>query len=309
MNTTRFDVVVTSYNYLRFLGEALDNALRQSRPPSRVIVVDDGSTDGSADWLQEHYGSDPRVVLRLGSNQGQLAAFRCGLEAAEADVVCFLDADDRWAPDYLEKIGALFDARKDIDFVFSDLHLFGDQEGVIRYAREAQDLGYTALATAADKYWYGAPTSAIALRRAWAERCLDLPPSMQATWRLSADNCLVFGASVLGARKYYLPTGSVGYRIHGKNGWWSQRDANSMYLNRMRSFALIAHYAQRAGIDDSSLELAKLEFLTKPAATWADARRYARLAWRSPSPWWKRLERVASILSHRLRKNRRRRKP
>lgn len=302
MNPTRFDVVITSYNYRPYIEEALRSALAQSRPPAQVIVVDDGSSDGSAEWLQQTWTDDPRVRVLTGPNGGQLAAFRRGLQHSQADVICFLDADDRWGSDYLAQLGALFDQRRDLDFVFSDLRLFGEQEGHIRYARQAVDLGYTALATAADKYWYGAPTSALALRRRCAERCLDLPDSMLDTWRLSADNCLVFGASVLGARKYYLPTGAVDYRIHGKNGWWSQRSAVTQYQNRLRSFALIAHYARSVGIDEGSLELAKLEYLTKPSPSWADARRYARLALRSQAPWWKRIERAASILARRLRR-------
>ena len=58
-------------------------------------------------------------------------------------------------------------------------------------------------------HWYGAPTSALTLRAAMARRTLDLPEDFRATWRLSADNCLVYGTSVLGGRKYYLPTGQV----------------------------------------------------------------------------------------------------
>ena len=58
---------------------------------------------------------------------------------------------------------------------------------------------------------------------------------MTRTWRLSADNCLVYGASLFAGRKYFLPTGTVGYRIHGKNGWWSNRGNVERYLNRLRS--------------------------------------------------------------------------
>ena len=299
---TSFAVIVTSYNYIGFVAEAIDSALAQRRAPAQVIVVDDGSTDGSPGLLRERYGDDARVTLLCGENGGQLAAFQRGVAAADADVLCFLDADDRWEPDYLAKIGELYDARRDVDFVFSDIQLFGDEQHRVAYAERAMDLGYTAVSTYVLTYWYGAPTSALSLRSDWARRALDLPQDVLKTWRLSADNCLVYGASVLGARKYFLPTASVGYRIHGNNGWWSTRGPTSTYFNRLRSRALVAHYARAAGIDDSCIDLAKLEYRTKPAPTWDEAKRYASICLRGDAPWWKRFERALAILADGFRK-------
>lgn len=296
---TSFAVVVTSYNYRGFVAEAIDSALAQTRAPAQIIVVDDGSTDGSAEFLRERYGDDPRVTLLCGSNGGQLIAFQRGIAASSSDVICFLDADDRWEPDYLARIGEIYDRRRDVDFVFSDISLFGDEQRTIGFAREPLDLGYTAVSTYVLTYWYGAPTSALSLRTTWAQRTLDLPEGFRQNWRLSADNCLVYGASILGARKYYLPTGSVGYRIHGNNGWWSNRGPASNYFNRLRSRALINHYAQVAGIDESCIELAKLEYKTKPQFRWDEAKRYASVCLRGNAPWWKRYERALSVLTGR----------
>lgn len=296
-----FAVVVTSYNYRAFIAEAVDSALAQTRPAAQVIVVDDGSTDGSASFLRERYGGDARVTLLCGENGGQLAAFSRGIDSATAEVLCFLDADDRWEPDYLAKIGQIYDTRRDVDFVFSDIQLFGDEVRRMGEADHPIDYGYTAIATYALTAWYGAPTSALSMRSQWARRAVALPDDALLTWRLSADNCLVYGASVLGARKLFLPTGSVGYRIHGNNGWWSNRGPISTYFNRLRSRGLIAHYARMAGIDDSCIELAKLEFRTKPKPGWKEAKRYARISLRGDTPWWKRMERAIAILGHGLR--------
>lgn len=303
MNTasTTFAVIITSYNYRAFVAEAIDSALAQTRAPKQILVVDDGSTDGSPEYLRERYGQDPRVTLLCGENGGQLVAFKRGTDAADADVLCFLDADDRWEPDYLAKIGAVYDSNKDIGFVFSDIVLFGDESRRIGYADKAIDLGYTVISTWALTYWYGAPTSALSMRKIYAERSLDLPTQLYRTWKLCADNCLVYGASLFGARKYFLPTGSVGYRIHGNNGWWSNRGPTSNFLNRLHSRGLIGHYARTAGIDDSCLELAKLEYKTKPDPDWAETKRYMAVCMRARAPLWKRLERVLSIVSGRKR--------
>jgi len=300
-----FSVVVTNYNYREFVAEAVDSALAQTRAPLEVIVVDDGSTDGSPDDLRQRYGRDARVRLICGENGGQLAAFQRGLAAAGGDLVCFLDADDRWGADYLRQVGELFEARPDIDFVFSDVRLVGNESGAQGYAKEATDLGYTVLGTWVRARWFGAPTSALALRRKLAARVLDLPQEFVANWRISADNCLVFGASVLGARKYFLPTGNVDYRIHGRNGWWHEQARMREFAAQFRSRCLINHYAQRMQLDAYALDLAKAEFKSRARPTWDDACLYADIAMRGTSPWWKRVERALAILARGLRAGRR----
>ncbi|HSN32927.1 MAG TPA: glycosyltransferase family 2 protein [Ideonella sp.] len=302
---TSFAVVVTSYNYRGFVGTAVDSALAQSRAPMQVIVVDDGSTDGTPAYLRERYGHDPRVTLVCGENGGQLVAFQRGVAQARADVVCFLDADDRWEPDYLARLGELYDSRRDVDFVFSDMQLFGDEQRWMGYAACSRDLGFTAISTYVLMHWYGAPTSALSMRALWARRTLELPAELGQTWRLSADNCLVFGASVLGARKYYLRTGAVHYRIHGNNGWWGRQTAATTYLNRFRSRCLIEIYARNIGLDERCLESVKHEFRTKPDPSWREARHYAKLARLRHGSWLRNQQRAASILWSAIRPRRR----
>jgi glycosyltransferase involved in cell wall biosynthesis len=299
--TTTFAVVVTCYNYRDFVAEAVDSALTQTRPPKQVIVVDDGSKDGSQNLLRERYGDDPRVTLLMCKNGGQLVAFQRGLAATEADVICFLDADDRWGPGYLSKLGEVYDARADIGFIHSDIALFGNEIRIKGEGPSPIDHGYTALATYALAHWYGSPTSALSLRLADARTCLDVPVEMSRSWRLCADAVLVHASGLMGVRKLYLPTGEVGYRIHGNNGWWSQRSPEARYRNQIGSRSLIEYFANIAGICPRSLASAKLEFRTKPAPSPAEARRYATIAMMGPEPLWKRLEDALSILFGRRR--------
>ena len=133
-----------------------------------------------------------------------------------------------------------------------------------------------------------------------ARRALDVPADVLATWRLSADNCLVYGASILGARKMFLPTGCVHYRIHGNNGWWGRQTAQSKFLNRYRSRCLIEQYARRIGLTDACAEDIELEYRSKPAPSWREARRYARLALRGRVSNLRNVGRALSILCSRL---------
>lgn len=302
---TTFAVVITNYNYQSFVAEAIESVLRQTHAARQIIVIDDGSTDGSRQLLQEEFGDDSRISLVFSENGGQLAAFQRGMSLVSSTVTCFLDADDRWGPSYLEQIARIYDQRPDIGFVFSDIILFGNEQAHLRFAPRMVDLGYTAVSTYALTYWYGAPTSALSMRSAVATWALSLPDELARIWRLSADNCLVYGASIQGARKCYLPTGQVEYRIHGKNGWWSQRGDTEIYHNRLRSRGLIGHYARVAGLDDSCLELAKLEYKTKPAPDWSETRRYMEVCWRDRASIFKKVERSLSIMKLYYRANQR----
>jgi glycosyltransferase involved in cell wall biosynthesis len=99
-------VVITNFNYGRFLAEAIDSALSQSWEKLEVIVVDDGSTDGSRATI-ESYGSRIRPLYQ--ANGGQTAAFNTGFAASRGDVVIFLDADDRLRPGCLATVAGLWE--------------------------------------------------------------------------------------------------------------------------------------------------------------------------------------------------------
>jgi glycosyltransferase involved in cell wall biosynthesis len=87
-------LVITCFNHASFLADAIESALSQERPFDEIIVVDDGSTDGSA-AVAEHY---PGVRCLRQSNRGLAAARNRGLEEASGSFIVFLDADDRLTP-------------------------------------------------------------------------------------------------------------------------------------------------------------------------------------------------------------------
>ena len=92
-------VVIAAYNAELTLGPALASALAQLPPPAQVIVVDDGSTDGTAAVA----ASFPGVEVIEQRNQGPSAARNCGIRAASQPWVAFLDADDLWLPGKLAR--------------------------------------------------------------------------------------------------------------------------------------------------------------------------------------------------------------
>lgn len=113
----RFSVVIPLYNKEAHVGDTLASIARQSHPPLEVIVVDDGSTDGSASKVLTANLSGLRVVAQ--ANAGPACARNRGIAEAAGDWIAFLDADDFWLPDHLETLAGLIDAYPAADVVSS----------------------------------------------------------------------------------------------------------------------------------------------------------------------------------------------
>ncbi|HYG77910.1 MAG TPA: glycosyltransferase family A protein [Planctomycetota bacterium] len=91
-------VVIPTYNYGRYIGEAVESALRQTLPPLEIIVVDDGSTDNTQSELRSFAG---RITYHRQENSGVSAARNRGIRAARGEWIAMLDADDIWRPEKL----------------------------------------------------------------------------------------------------------------------------------------------------------------------------------------------------------------
>lgn len=94
-----FSVIITAYNYAHYLPRALDSVLAQGFSQSEIIIIDDGSTDNTADICQTYCFRHPgRVFYHYQKNQGTSAARNQGIEKARGAYVIFLDADDEFLP-------------------------------------------------------------------------------------------------------------------------------------------------------------------------------------------------------------------
>ena len=97
-------VIVPVYNVSPYLREALDSVINQTYNELEIIIVDDGSTDGSCAICEEYAASDTRIKLIHQENRGLSGARNTGLECATGDFVAFVDSDDSISPAFIETL-------------------------------------------------------------------------------------------------------------------------------------------------------------------------------------------------------------
>ena len=114
-------VIVTVYNAAPYLGEAIESVLAQTYRPFELIVLDDGSTDGSGDVAQQ-YGSAVRFTRQ--ERQGLGAARNAAIARGEGSYLAFLDADDRFVPEKLERQMEVLDRDVETEMVFGHVTEF-----------------------------------------------------------------------------------------------------------------------------------------------------------------------------------------
>ncbi|HBC34103.1 MAG TPA: glycosyl transferase [Marinobacter adhaerens] len=123
-------VITPTYNRARFLPAAVASVLSQTFGDFELIIVDDGSEDNTPDVLKPFF-ADRRVRYVYQENQGQSHARNLALKQATGDFIAFLDSDDVWAPDKLEKQLAVFRANSEVDIVHGDEAIINEQGSVV----------------------------------------------------------------------------------------------------------------------------------------------------------------------------------
>jgi glycosyltransferase involved in cell wall biosynthesis len=211
-------IVISSYNYARYLPQCIDSALAQTYPRTEVIVVDDGSTDDSREIIKS-YGCRIKPVFK--SNGGQASAFNAGFAQASGQVVAFLDSDDVLLPTAIEQAASFF-----ADPEVAKCHwplLAIDPNGkptgaVIPPIPLAEgDLRDHLLQHGHDSYSWP-PTSGNAWSRAFLSEAMPIP---EHEYRTCPDLYLSSIVPIYGTiAKIDSPQGC--WRLHGENHSWNE---------------------------------------------------------------------------------------
>lgn len=127
----RVSIIMPCYNAARFIDEAIASVLAQTEASWELIVIDDGSTDGSAEIVRRF--TDPRIRLITQANAGVSAARNAGLASSRGEFVAFLDADDRMRPDRLQLPLTILAGDPSLDLVVCDFVRFEQDSGDYLY--------------------------------------------------------------------------------------------------------------------------------------------------------------------------------
>jgi len=127
---SKVSVIIPTYNRCRLLAETLTSVCRQTWHDHEIIVVDDGSVDGTRRLVA---ASSDQLVYHHIQHAGASAARNAGLDIAGGEYIAFLDSDDLWKPRFLERMMAALDAAPVAGFVYCDYATF-DAHGMVQRA-------------------------------------------------------------------------------------------------------------------------------------------------------------------------------
>jgi glycosyltransferase involved in cell wall biosynthesis len=205
-------IIITSYNYEKFLKDAIESALNQTYPGSEVIIVDDGSTDRSREIIAS-YGK--KVIPVLKENGGQGSAFNAGFRASRGDIIIFLDSDDMLFPDSVEQIVNVWqNGISKLHFSLQGLDANGiPMNSFIPHQGQSLLSGDLSALLLRQGVYRTTPTTGNAFARGFLESVFPIP---EGEWRLCPDAYLHAQAPFYGTvAAINRPLGY--YRMHGGN--------------------------------------------------------------------------------------------
>jgi glycosyltransferase involved in cell wall biosynthesis len=188
-------IIIASYNYARFLAEAIESALAQTHRDIEVIVVDDGSTDDSVEVASRY---PVRVIEK--ANEGVARTRNRGASEARGEYVVFLDADDVLQPTFIERC---LQAIGDAAYAYTQVEKFGTASGLLH----TRDFDGRAL-------FDGNFVPVTALIR---KRVFDAVGGFDWTWPAHEDHELWARMFVRGHRGVYVEEPLMRYRFHGQS--------------------------------------------------------------------------------------------
>ncbi|MFN8525919.1 MAG: glycosyltransferase family A protein [Chloroflexota bacterium] len=218
----RVSIIVNNFNYERYVGAAIESALAQRYPHVDVIVVDDGSTDGSRQVI-DRYAGQARILFK--PNAGQASAFNAGFAASSGDYVLFLDADDVLLPDAMDVVmaAAVRNPRASkIQYRMAIVDEHGRQTGAItpseHLPRVSGDVSRQVVTSPYDMTWMA--TSANVFSAAALRAIMPVPEHVYG--RVGADWYVGFLTPLLGEVEFLDDVGAL-YRVHQSNNYQVQQ--------------------------------------------------------------------------------------
>jgi glycosyltransferase involved in cell wall biosynthesis len=211
--------MITVFDGARYLAEAIESVLAQTYEPLELIVLDDGSTDGSGD-IARSFGSAVRVARR--SRGGMGAARNTATGLARGTFFSFLDADDRFRPDKTERQMAAFDEHPELDVIFGHMTEF--------VSPDLDEASRALLRPPVDDAAWRTPNLMLVRRDAF----FRVGP-FSTTLRVGIGVDWFARATERGLDSHVLPAVVLERRLHAENNGIRERDARPQYLHVLKA--------------------------------------------------------------------------
>lgn len=227
-------ILIDTYNYGRYIEEAIESVLSQDFPPEKmqVIVVDDGSTDDTADRVKKYYF---RVDYIQKANGGQASAFNSGMAHARGEIIAFLDADDYWLPGKLRRIVDVFQQNPSVGMVHHRMRELDMRTGEFRDGFFIAMNGDVAVNVETILTYHPTPTSSLAFSRTVLENIFPVPEEI----RIQADGY------IQAIVPFIAPIAAIDeplavYRNHGANLFFLSETEEDKQRLRLRASTMEA---------------------------------------------------------------------
>ena len=229
----KLSVLINNYNNEPYLKECLESVLHQSRPADEILVVDDGSTDGSRNIIEQYAAQFPVIKAIYQKNGGQISAVATGISSSSGDILFLLDGDDAYKTHHLKSMEKYWLAYPHIDFIYSRSDLMEKSSlsesqrekhekdtrslvGPVENIQKTYEYGCSALLAFSYPWYYmGNTTSTFSLKKKHAVSLGLEKITKNNGYKLnSADLALLLRSALHLGRKLYVPDETVLYRIY-----------------------------------------------------------------------------------------------
>jgi hypothetical protein len=205
-------VIVPAWNAGATIDATLRSVRAQTYSPLEIVVVDDGSTDGTASVVEAHGADDPRIHLIRQTNQGVAAARNAGIAAAKGEFVAPVDADDLWHPDKIRlQVEAMRMAGAKAGLCCTGVHAIDADARIV--GTYVPDPGPSALVSLCRVNLVGNGSSAL-MPHALVVACGGYDPSLRAAGAQGCEDWQLYLRIVESHSFIVVPAGLTGYRQH-----------------------------------------------------------------------------------------------
>jgi glycosyltransferase involved in cell wall biosynthesis len=239
----KISILLNNFNYARYVGSAIESVLGQTYGNFEFIIVDDGSTDNSRQIISKY--KDPRVVTLYKENAGQGSAFRDGISKATGEYIAFLDADDTWDLNKLERCVQILRSEPTIVLLNHSYREIDAEGSLISVPHSFDKVGrYDLLADVRrlNVHFSLVPTSFFIGRR---KECLQVEIDVN-QWKIGADTPVAVGLGLRGGI-YNFAECLGSYRRHPNNLWLGRYNDQILYQHFQRFYRLVNAEMRRLG--------------------------------------------------------------